>query len=78
VIHEAQQAGVPVITADAGGMGEYVRHEVNGLLFMHRSFQSLAKEMQRFADDPALATRLGERGCLFSQSILEARWRWSQ
>lgn len=68
VIHEAQQAGVPVITADAGGMGEYVRHEVNGLLFTHRSFQSLAKEMQRFIDDLALATRLGERGYLFSES----------
>jgi hypothetical protein len=36
VIHEAQQARVPVITADAGGMAEYVRHEVNGLLFTHR------------------------------------------
>lgn len=33
VIHEAQQARVPVITADAGGMREYVAHEVTGLLF---------------------------------------------
>ena len=36
VIHEAQQARVPIITANAGGMGEYVEHEVNGLLFEHR------------------------------------------
>ncbi len=36
VIHEAQQARVPVITADVGGMAEYVHHEVNGLLFAHR------------------------------------------
>lgn len=36
VIHEAQQARVPVITADAGGMAEFVQHEVNGLLFHHR------------------------------------------
>jgi len=68
VIHEAQQSRVPVITADAGGMGEYVRHEVNGLLFEHRSFLGLAKEMQRFVDDPALAVQLGERGYLFSES----------
>ena len=27
VIHEAQQAGVLVITADVGGMAEYVHHE---------------------------------------------------
>lgn len=64
VIHEAQQARVPVITADAGGMAEYVRHEVNGLLFEHRSSGSLAEQMQRFVDDPRLAERLGARGYL--------------
>ena len=68
VIHEAQQARVPVITADAGGMAEYVRHEVNGLLFEHRSHRSLAGRMQRFVDDPGLARRLGRRGYAFSDS----------
>lgn len=68
VIHEAQQARVPVITANAGGMAEYVRHEVNGLLFEHRSVESLAAAMQRLADDPALAARLGGRGYLFTES----------
>ena len=52
VIHEAQQARIPVITADVGGMAEYVQHEVNGLLFRHRSFESLAGQMQRFVDNP--------------------------
>ncbi|MDP2341487.1 MAG: glycosyltransferase [Deltaproteobacteria bacterium] len=68
VIHEAQQARVPVITANVGGMGEYVHHEVNGLLFEHRSFSSLAQQMQRFVDEPALAARLGARGYLGSES----------
>lgn len=67
VIHEAQQARVPVITADAGGMAEYVSHEVNGLLFKHRSYASLSQQMQRFVDDPALAKQLGMRGYLFSE-----------
>lgn len=66
VIHEAQQARVPVITADVGGMAEYVHHEVNGLLFTHRSHESLAAQMQRFVDSPALAERLGSRGYAFS------------
>jgi len=66
VIHEAQQARVPVITADAGGMSEYVHHEVNGLLFEHRSMQALSAQMQRFVDSPALAERLGARGYLKS------------
>ena len=68
VIHEAQQARVPVITANVGGMAEYVRHEVNGLLFEHRSVASLAEQMQRFMDDPGLAATLGERGYLYSSS----------
>jgi glycosyltransferase involved in cell wall biosynthesis/MoaA/NifB/PqqE/SkfB family radical SAM enzyme len=67
VIHEAQQARVPVITADAGGMAEYVHHEENGLLFTHRSYDALAEQMQRFVDDPALAERLGRRGYLYSE-----------
>jgi len=66
VIHEAQQARVPVITAAAGGMAEYVQHEVNGLLFRHRSTDALAEQMQRLVDDPALAERLGQRGYLQS------------
>jgi len=68
VIHEAQQARVPVIAANAGGMAEYVHHEVNGLLFEHRSSLSLAAQMQRFVDDPALASRLGTRGYAYSDS----------
>lgn len=66
VIHEAQQARVPVITADAGGMAEYVAHEVNGLLFPHRDPRALAHQMQRFVDEPELAHRLGGRGYLGS------------
>ena len=62
VIHEALQARVPVITADYGGMAEYVHHERNGLLFAHRDPRSLAQQMQRLADDPKLAMRLGRRG----------------
>ena len=67
VIHEALQAGVPVITADYGGMAEYVHHERNGLLFTHRNSDSLAEQMQRLADNPALARRLGHRGYMQSK-----------
>lgn len=66
VIHEAQQARVPVVTADEGGMAEYVHHEVNGLLFRHRDVEAMAEQMQRLLDDPKLARRLGERGYLRS------------
>ena len=66
VIHEALQAGVPVITADYGGMAEYVGHEQNGLLFNHRDPSSLAQQMQRLVDAPEWAAQLGRRGYLQS------------
>jgi len=68
VIHEALQARVPVITADIGGMSEYIQHEVNGLLFQHRNPTALAAQMQRFIDNPLLATRLGQRGYIQSKT----------
>lgn len=67
VIHEALQARIPVITADSGGMAEYIHHEQNGLLFTHRNPSSLAEQMQRFVDDPAFARQLGERGYVQSE-----------
>ena len=64
VIHEAQQCGVPVITAAHGGMGEYVRGGVNGLTFAHRDAAALRTAMQAAIDDPDALTRLGKRGYL--------------
>lgn len=66
VIHEAQQAHVPVITSDMGGMAEYVRHGENGLLFRPRDAYALADQMQKLVDSPKLGERLGERGYLYS------------
>jgi glycosyltransferase involved in cell wall biosynthesis/MoaA/NifB/PqqE/SkfB family radical SAM enzyme len=68
VIHEAQQVRVPVITADVGGMAEYVLHEVNGLQFEHRSSMALSSQMQRFVDAPDFARRLGQRGYAHSDT----------
>lgn len=66
VIHEALQARLPVITADVGGMAEYIEHEKNGLLFEHRNLDSLAVQMQRLLDNPDFARQLGRRGYLSS------------
>ena len=68
VIHEAQEARVPVITADVGGMAEYVEHEVNGLLFKFRDVGSLAMEMQRLVDNPEKVEPLGSRGYKYSKN----------
>lgn len=65
VIHEAQACHVPVITANAGGMAEYVRHLENGLLFEHRSMHSLRAQLQFALDHPDLMRSLGQRGYLY-------------
>jgi glycosyltransferase involved in cell wall biosynthesis len=68
VIHEAQACKIPVITANYGGMGEYVHHNVNGLLFEHRNFESLFEQMQFAVDNPQKMKELGQKGYLFSEN----------
>jgi len=67
VIHEAQSCKIPVITADFGGMKEYVQHQVNGLLFEHRNANSLAKQMKFAIENPHLMKEYGQKGYLFSE-----------
>ncbi len=66
VIHEAQSCKIPVITADFGGMKEYVQHQVNGLLFEHRNIASLAEQMKFAINNPDLMAIYGQKGYLFS------------
>ncbi len=66
VIHEAQACGIPVITADVGGMAEYVQHKTNGLLFKHRDQNSLTEQLQYAARHPAEMKTMGKRGYLYS------------
>jgi glycosyltransferase involved in cell wall biosynthesis/MoaA/NifB/PqqE/SkfB family radical SAM enzyme len=66
VIHEAQECKIPVITADFGGMGEYVNHKVNGLLFEHGNINSLAEQMQWAVEHRNEMQEFGNRGYLYS------------
>ncbi|MDR2058475.1 MAG: glycosyltransferase [Dysgonamonadaceae bacterium] len=67
VIHEAQACKVPVITANYGGMCEYVNHKINGLLFEHRNINSLAEQMQWAIEHPEEMHSFGNRGYLYSK-----------
>lgn len=68
VIHEAQSCKIPVITADFGGMKEYVQHNINGLLFEHRNTNSLAKQLKFAVSNPGKMKTLGERGYLYTDN----------
>jgi glycosyltransferase involved in cell wall biosynthesis len=60
VIREAFLAGKPVVTAAFGGMQEWVRDGVNGLLFQPRDALDLRKVLERFINDPDLVHRLSK------------------
>ena len=68
VIHEAQACHIPVITANFGGMKEYVEHNVNGLLFKHRDVNSLSEQLQFAIDNNNKMKTLGEKGYLYSEN----------
>ena len=68
VIHEAQACKIPVITADFGGMAEYVNHMVNGLLFKHRNWEDLKVQMQWAIENKEEFKKLGERGYIYSNN----------
>ncbi len=66
VIHEALEAQVAVITANYGGMKEYVHHQVNGLLFEHRSSKKLLEQMTILMKDSSLLSRIQSKGYIQS------------
>lgn len=64
-------AKVPLINfyyAEHGGMSEFVKHEINGLTFQHRSEDALAQCLQRAVDNPLALENLGKRGYIKSEN----------
>ena len=49
---------VPLVAPRLGGLGEAVRHEVDGLLFDGLDAGDLARQLDRLADEPGLLERL--------------------
>ena len=80
VIREAFLAQTPVITADFGGMREWVTDGVNGLLFQPRNVDDLRQKMSRFLTEPDLVARLSlafpaVRSITADAALLEQHYR---
>lgn len=58
VIQEAFASKAPVIASNVAGITEFVKHEVNGLLFERGSISDLARQMQRIVQEPELLAQL--------------------
>jgi glycogen synthase len=59
---EAMALGRPVLATGRGGSGDYLRHEVNSLLFAAGEPASLSAALVRLAGDPDLRSRLRSGG----------------
>ncbi|MFO0694884.1 MAG: glycosyltransferase family 4 protein [Polyangiales bacterium] len=74
---EAMAAGLPIVASEVGGVGELVRHGVDGLLVPPDRPDRLADALSRLASDEGLRTSLGrsarERAAPFAWPALAQR-----
>ncbi|HAX03384.1 MAG: hypothetical protein A2Y45_00515 [Tenericutes bacterium GWC2_34_14] len=57
-LKEAMIMGVPSITADVGGVREYVKDEINALIYRYEDYYELAHQILRVLNNEELQTRL--------------------
>ena len=62
VLIEAASCGRPIVTTDAPGCREIVRHGENGLLVPMRDASALADAIRTLLEDPDLRSRMGQAG----------------
>lgn len=72
-ILEAMATGRAVITTDMPGCRETVIRNFNGFLVPPRDVTALAAAMSRFAQEPALAARMGKRSRWFAERRFDVR-----
>jgi glycogen(starch) synthase len=72
---EAMAVGRPVVASGTGGSREYLRHEVNCLLYEpHDSYEMLADAVQRLAGDEALRAHIVEGGMKTAAAFTETAY----
>lgn len=69
---EAMLAGVPVVAADVGSVGEAVVDGETGLLAPAGDAQAFAERLRRLLSEPELARQLGENGRGRAQALFTA------
>jgi glycosyltransferase involved in cell wall biosynthesis len=74
VVLEAMACGLPVVATDVGGVGDYVKHGVNGRLVPLNDAAALAEEIGSLAADVNLSRRIGRDN---REDVL-ARYSWTE
>jgi glycosyltransferase involved in cell wall biosynthesis len=66
---EAQACGIPVIGTASGGIPEFVRDGVNGILVPPGDAAALANQLERLLGDASLRRQLGAQGRVAAEQI---------
>jgi len=69
VVVEAMAMGCPVIATDTAGPTEIVSHGVNGFLASYGDDASLAEHIQRYLENPQLASSMSEAAQVRAQDF---------
>jgi glycosyltransferase involved in cell wall biosynthesis len=73
VIVEAMACGLPIVTTDAGGVTEAVRHGVSGLVAPPRDVDALARHLTELGTDATRRRALGEAGRRTAEERFDVR-----
>lgn len=68
VLIEAMACGLPIVATNVGGVGEIIKHGVNGLLVAPQSADDLSDSLLSLIKNPELRTRLAQSGADWIQS----------
>lgn len=68
---EAMASGCGVVAAPVGTIGEYLRHDISGVLCDTRSVEQLATQIERLIQQPDLLARIRQQAVIDAQA-----WSW--
>lgn len=71
VLIEALRNRKPVVASRVGGIVDVIKDGESGLLVPEKDPDALAKAVLRLLEDPVLARRLGEQGCVYATELFD-------
>jgi glycosyltransferase involved in cell wall biosynthesis len=71
---EAMACGIPPVTTDISGNREWIKNEVNGLLYQPRDHKALAEKITQLIENEDLRKQFGER----SRQMIMERAKWEK